>query len=247
MIAVMSALEEEMRHWKNGMSVSKNYDHPGWRVYEGKRNNQNCLLVLTGMGKERAEKATNFMLKNFPVRTLISTGFGGALNEKTRAGDVIICSRLNYEDRGNSRQVKSLTCDSVLVSLASHLMHGADFQTLNGNGVTVSEICCTPDDKCRLGRDFSADVVDMESYWIGRIATEQRIPFLAVRSIFDTVKDDMSAVTHFTVDGKIKPFKALSHFVCHPGQWKQTASYSRNFNKAAKNLAMLLDNLVQEI
>jgi nucleoside phosphorylase len=247
MIALISALEEEVRDLKKGMAIIKTYSGPVCRVYEGKCAKKDCLLVLTGVGKERARRATEFILNKFQVSALISTGFGGALNNKTSAGDIVIYLRINCEESPGGSPGKALYSNSSLVSAASKSGEGTGFRSLLGQGVTISQVCVTPESKYRLGQVFTADVVDMESYWIGQIAGERKLPFIAVRSIFDTVQDDLSLLGHIIVNGKVTPLKALGYLICHPGQMRKTIAYSVNSQKARGNLAFFLYNLVKDI
>lgn len=247
MIALLSALEAEIRELKKEMSIRKTYTYQNCRVYEGNWHDRDKLLVLTGMGKECARKTTELVLENFPVSVLLSTGFGGALNDKTVAGDIVVYSKLSCEGSRAGALAKDLRSDENLVSIASRSINGTKVRSLLGTGVTVSRIYDTPESKYQLGRDFLADVIDMESYWIGQIAMERKIPFLAVRSIFDTLRDDLSLLHHITAEGRIRPFKALGYFVCHPEQLKQTANYSTSYRKAGRNLATFLCKLTKEI
>ena len=91
-IALFCAMEEEIGDFKKRMSIKKRSSYQSCRVYEGSCGDKDSLLVLTGMGKERALRATEFVLRKYPVTILISTGFGGALNDKTATGDIVVYS-----------------------------------------------------------------------------------------------------------------------------------------------------------
>jgi adenosylhomocysteine nucleosidase len=247
LIAILNAIKEESSYLKKGMKIRKISSYPDCQMFEGKIGEKEILLVLTGMGKEGAIKSTELALKKYPIKVMISTGFGGALNNKSAAGDVIIYSRLISDEVRHKQSDKVLVCDSDLNALASKLGHGVNYRTLSGNGVTISEVCITPEAKSKLGLDFNADVVDMESYWVGQTAREKNIPFVTIRSIFDAANDDLSLLNQITVEGKIKPLKVLSHLMCHPRHIKQASGYSANYRKAGKNLALFLNRLIEEI
>jgi hypothetical protein len=90
-------------------------------------------------------------------------------------------------------------------------------------------------------------VVDMESYWICQIAGERDVPFIAVRTIFDTVQDDLSLLGHMMVEGKVTPLKALGYLISHPGRVRKIVAYYINSKKARRNLAFFLHNLAKDI
>jgi adenosylhomocysteine nucleosidase len=247
MIAIMSALEEEVREFKKGMVITKTSREQDCRIYEGNCAKKDSLLVLTGVGRERAQKTTEFILNKFPVNALVSTGFGGSLNGKTATGDIVIYAKINCEETPGGQPGKTLYSNPGLISAASKQGGNNGFNSLVGNGVTISEVCVTPESKRRLGQVFAADVVDMESYWIGQIAGQRNLPFIVLRSIFDTVQKDLSLLSHVTVEGKAAPLKAAGYFIGHPGQLGKVGSYVSDSQKAGRNLALFLHKFVKDV
>jgi adenosylhomocysteine nucleosidase len=247
MIAIFSALEAEVRELKKEMVIKTTSIDQDCRIYAGIWVGKDILLVLSGVGKERAKLAAGLILNKYPVDALISSGFGGGLNNQTAAGDVVIYSALICEDKRGGGLQKDLHPDPRLFSAAAKGCDASDLRVLVGRGITISQVCLTPESKLKLGKLSGADVVDMESYWIGLTAAENNIPFLAARSIFDSVEDDLTMLSHITDDGEVKPLKALGYFSGHPGQLRKAVSFSTNSKKAEKNLAIFLSKLVKAI
>jgi adenosylhomocysteine nucleosidase len=247
MIAVFGALEEEIRECRKGMQIQRVSACQGYKVWEGKFGSQKGLLILTGVGKERAQQAADRVMNKYPVRLIMSTGFGGGLNEKTKVGDIVICSRLRQGEIDSQYPAleKDIGCDSSLVDQSRHCSTNSDFRLLNGNGVTIAGVCATAEAKYKLGREFKADVVDMESYWIGQKAVEKEIPFIAIRSILDSARDDLSFLERLTVNGRIAPLKALGQLLTHPHQLKEINSLYHNSRKAARNLAVFIGEMLE--
>jgi nucleoside phosphorylase len=247
LIAVFSALEEEIRDFKTGMSIRKISSYRCCRMYEGKYGEKECVLVLTGMGGEHARQVTQLIVSTYPVSALISTGFGGSLNSKTGVGDVVIYSKLCDGAKAPVPGIQpELISDSKLVAAASTLK-GNSFQTLVGRGLTLSEVCSLPANKLELGQKFAADIVDMESYSIGQTALERNYPFIAVRSVFDCVEDDLTPLNSITTGGRLSPGRACSHLIVHPGDIRKLFGFSRNAVKARKNLALFLSALLEKM
>ena len=67
-----------------------------------------------------------------------------------------------------------------------------------GIGLTVKKICTLPDLKRELGTRFNADAIDMESYALARIARNNKIPFIIIRPILDTVWEDLTVLERVT-------------------------------------------------
>ncbi len=245
MIAIFSALELEVRQFKKGMKITKTSTFRDCRVYEGETAGKNVLLVLTGMGKERAEIATGWVLDNFRVSTLVSSGFGGSLNDKTTTGDIAVYLKTSCSESGLSPIGEPLFSNAALAETATKKVGGNGFRVMPVHGVTISKVCITPKSKAKLGQTFAADVVDMESYWIGQIAAARNLPFITVRAIFDSIQDDLSLLVLLT--GKGKALTALGYLIGHPGQWAKAAAYAANSRKADRNLAAFLRKLVKNI
>ena len=245
MIAIFSALELEVRQFKKGMKITKTSTFRDCRVYEGETAGTKVLLVLTGMGKDRAEIAAEWVLSNFPVSTLVSSGFGGSLNDKTRVGDIAVYLKLSCSESGLGSTGESLFSDVGLAETATKKVGGNGFHVLPVHGVTISNVCVTPESKAKLGQTLAADVVDMESYWIGQKAAARKLPFITVRAIFDSLQDDLSLLVLLTGKGKALP--AMGYLIGHPGQWTKAASYAANSRKAGRNLAVFLRKLIDNI
>jgi len=240
MIAIFCALEEEIRDIKKRVRMHRTSPFQGCRIWQGRYGRRESLLVLTGVGKEKAEKAAAWVLSRYPVEVVISTGFAGALNGRTEAGDIIVYTRLqSVEGQVNG--------DADLVLQASNCPTGSRAQLIGGVGVSIGDVCATAESKHRLGREFGADSVDMESYWIGRMAAGKGIPFLGVRVIFDAVRDDLTCMGQVTSGGKVVLSKVMKYVVFHSGRLKDLAHLYRNYRKAAQSLARFLDQLMVKI
>jgi hypothetical protein len=98
-----------------------------------------------------------------------------------------------------------------------------------------------------LGKQYSADLVEMESYWIGRIAADRKLPFLEARSIFDSVRDDLSLLTQILSEGRRNPVLAAANCILHPEGIRTLAYYAGNSKKAARGLAVFVSRLIKEI
>jgi nucleoside phosphorylase len=229
------------------MSIRKTSSYRCCRMYEGNYGKRECVLVLTGMGGEHARQVTQLITSTYPVSALISTGFGGSLNHKTAVGDVVIYARLFEGGMGAPSGPQSdLASDSKLVETASALV-GHGFRTLVGTGLTLPEVCSLPVAKLELGQKFAADIVDMESYSIGQSALERKYPFIAARSVFDSVEDDLTLLNRITSGGTLSLRKACSRLAAHPGDLRKLLGFSKNAAKARSSLAQFLSGLLEKM
>jgi hypothetical protein len=74
---------------------------------------------------------------------------------------------------------------------------------LLGTSLTVDRGVLKAAEKQRLRKSYGHDVVDMESYWVGKAAVERRVPFLTVRIVTDEAEDSVPDVAFVGPDGKV--------------------------------------------
>jgi adenosylhomocysteine nucleosidase len=247
MIAFLGALKEEVSDLRRQMILEEVLAGPAWHLHSGEYRGREVLLAQTGFGRERAEAATRFILERYPITGLVSLGFAGALAGELEVGDVVICSTLHcamgrIEEAAKPR---SYCADDGLLCLATQALEGTAVRFCIGSGVTVPQLICSPEQKQELGKAFHAHIVDMESYWIARIASDQQIPFVAVRAVSDTRRDNLPPFDQMlTENGRWQWKKALSYFLRHPQHLTALLGLSRNVRRARRNLTTFADCLV---
>ena len=249
MIVIFGALPEEIKYIKKCMSLDKMSVYRHCRIYEGKFDGIDGLLVTTGMGKKKTILATEYVLNNYPVSLIISTGFAGGLNNKTTRGDIVVHSDLINENRTGEESVTdtSLYSDSSLVSVAKRLLINGKYPYLIGKGITVNHAQTTHESKYKLGVSYLADVVDMESYWIGQTANEKRVPFIVIRTVLDALNDDLSVLNSIMSEEKFVPSKAIAYFIKHLSQIIYVSKLLDDARKMGKVMAGFIREYIAEI
>jgi len=244
MLALLGAMRQETAGLRRYLALGDGFFQHGCRIYRGKYESMEVVLVQTGVGKRRAERATELVLERYPITTMVSLGFGGALTEEAKVGDVILCSTIHEEGGGES------PCHSSadLVSLAAQTVANTEMRLLQGDSVTVARPVAETAAKQALGKAFSAKVVDMESYWIGRIASSKQVPFLAVRSISDSMADSLFPLDRFLDSNGIWQWKrAVRYFLFRPHQLVKLGGLYRNARKARNSLSCLVASLIPKL
>ncbi|MCJ7522870.1 MAG: hypothetical protein MUP21_11755, partial [Dehalococcoidia bacterium] len=173
MLAILGAFGQEIVDLRRQMVIEEVITRRDCTLYRGKLKNRDALLVKTGMGKERAENATNFVLERYPVTTIISLGFAGALAPELRIGDVVVCSTLYCAHGPEQAGQRAEPCasDAGLISLASQGSGEIAAKFCLGTCVTVLLLYSSTQKMQELYETFHTHIVDMESYWIARIAS----------------------------------------------------------------------------
>ena len=250
MIVLLGAFPQEIAGLRRQMIVEDVVATPVCTVYRGKLNRQDCLLVQTGMGKERAENATHFVLQSYPVTGILSLGFAGALTSDLTIGDVVVCSTMYGASRfdGEEGELEACATDANLLALASHPPGDGTTPFSLGSGVTVMRLDSSPPRMQELSRRFQAQIVDMESYWIAAIASARQVPFIAVRSISDTIQHSVQPFDRIlTSDGRLLWRKAVLCFLFHPRYLMNVFTLFKSTRLAERNLTAFVSHLVSKI
>lgn len=250
MLALLGAFGQEIVDLRRQMVIEEVVAERGCKLYRGKFENRDALLVRTGMGKERAESATKFMLERYPVSAIISLGFAGALAPELSIGDVVVCSTLHCAHKSEHKWVSDGVCasDTHLLSLVSQGLEDIVAGCCLGSSVSLLQLESSTKKLPGLAEAFHAHIVDMESYWIASIASARQIPFIAIRSISDTMQDSVQPFDQIlTSDGRLLWKKAVFCFITHPQYLINTFTLYRNVRIARKSLIACVRHLVNKM
>jgi adenosylhomocysteine nucleosidase len=245
-IALFGALRPEVSLLQKRMVLEQAIIQPHGRLFKGKHSHRDILLLQTGMGQEKAERAARFVLERYPFTALISFGFAGALSRELKAGDLILCRKLHC----GARPVVAEACysDSGLLTLAGRAGIETGVRLHQGSSVTVARLAAKSQEKRVLGLIFGAEVVDMESYWLARLASARKIPFLAVRAISDTLTQSLPPFDRFlNADGELLWPETILYFLAHPEALAKLYGVYVNMRQARTNLTSFLEALIPRL
>ncbi len=246
MIAFFAAVREEVATLRKQMSVEETVSEAACHAYRGTYLGRELLLVQTGMGKKGAKAATRFILERYPITTLVSFGFAGALAEELKAGDVVLCSTVHCaQEEGTTQKPPSYCSDAGVLALATRALENAAIKYHCGSGVTVPQLVLDPEEKKKLGEAFNAHIVDMESYWIAKMASDRHIPFIVIRSVSDTRQERLLPFMRMlTSDGRVLWRSAACYFFRRPQHLIALFPLVRNVRLAQRSLAASIDSLI---
>ena len=249
MLIIMGALKEEIKDLLSPMVLDETSSWKGCHFYRGSYKNKGVVLVQTGIGKNQAEEATRFVLDHYPVTALISLGFAGALTENLKIGDIVVCVTLccagEHEAIPPSKS-KYYNSDASLISLAERNVQSKTTSFHQGSSVTVAKPASTQEAKQTLAKTFSADVVEMENYWIAQIASARQIPFIAIRAISDTLQDSLP-IDFIDSHGDIQWKLAIPRLAAHPQNILKLFNLFRNAGQARKNMTIFIDRFIDNL
>jgi len=154
-LAIVAALERELRPARRKLG-------------------KEAIYLAMGMGREMVEARLALFLRQMSPGMLILTGFAGGLTPELESGDLILAEAVL---RPGAEEIRT---DEHLLAEAGEALG----DVRRGRLLTVARPA-SGEEKNRLGKDFQAVAVDMESWWAAALAREAGVPFLCLKGILD--------------------------------------------------------------
>jgi adenosylhomocysteine nucleosidase len=186
--------------------------------YRGALGSREAVVVVTGMGPERAAAGTEAMVDECRPGAVMVAGICGALDDRTALGSVVV--------------------PTVVVDAATGTeYHPAPLTGLPGTGVlwTSAALITAPMEISAL-IDRGVVALDMETAAVAAVCEAHGIRWAVVRAVSDrapdgTVDDEVFRMSR--PDGTPDP-RAVARFLRrHPGRLPQLARMGRDASRAA--------------
>ncbi|MBN1921440.1 MAG: hypothetical protein JW892_09360 [Anaerolineae bacterium] len=242
MIALLAALNQEVSALRRQMALAPAHiaglNVPG---FTGIYRERTVLLAITGMGRARAEAAAVAVFEHAPVTAVLSIGFSGALSTALEVGDLILASSLlALSDFGSDdTALPPYPPDSTLLHAATASLRAASQRVIIGQTFTAPAVISTPGEKQALHDRTGAIAVDMESYWIARLAATHGLPFLVLRVISDALHDPLPPFEQFLdVDGALHIHQLATCLLRNPRNLSLLIRTARHSGHARRALTM---------
>jgi adenosylhomocysteine nucleosidase len=202
------------------------------------------LLVLSGIGAERAAHAARLLLES-GAQALLSWGSAAALDPALCPGTLLLPTEIIASD-GNRLPVTSEWHARVL-SIASHVSR--DFSIRTEAVAESAAVLVSPHEKLTLLRQSGALGADMESAAIARAAQERGVPFLAVRAVSDDCDTALPFWLIPALDslGRAQPLRLCAGLLRHPGDILTLTRLSHGFQAALSTLSGLKERAGREL
>ena len=164
---------EDLLH---GVTVTRG---AGFVARVGELQGRRLALVTCGVGRERAANGCQALIEGHRPSWIISAGFAGGLRPELRRGDFLMANHL-VEPGGESMSIDvRLHAAPENRSTRVHI----------GRLLTVDRVARLPSEKTKLGQDYDATAVDMETWEVAAVCRQRKVRFLSVRIISDALND----------------------------------------------------------
>ena len=244
-IAILGAVTEEIAGIKREINISDRVRLDKSEAWFGKYQGRNIVLVRTGVGRKRAQNATQQVIDKFNPEVIISMGYAGALTEGLNVGDMFVASTiLSPESDSNSFEMDDPK-NLKWLELAKNTPPPENVKLKIGRLITVDMVVHTPKVKKELGSRFRAEAVEMETLEIALLARVNKIAFISIRGISDAVNHELIDCSSFLgSDGELSKLRAGWYVLTHPKSLKNAFSLRSNTQIATQNLTDFISRLI---
>lgn len=178
-IAIIGALEKEVRHIYAAVENGTVADEAGLKVVGGQYHGFNVVATTAGMGTVNAAAAAQHLISAHGANALIFSGVAGGLNPALHIGDVVIGERLRYLDTDTALIAESapgleeFASTGFLVDFAEETLraHGYVDAALGGNPAGAAQARAEADATLFRRNNPAAEP---QRYLRGTIATGDR-------------------------------------------------------------------------
>ena len=180
--------------------------------------------LITGIGRENAERTLHQALKQTPPDLLLSCGFAGGLNPFLSTGTVVFSTD---EDAG-------LTPALLQAGACPVRFHCA------------RRVATTVEEKKQLWESTGADAVEMESQIIRAICRAHHIPSATIRVISDAAHENLPLDFNvfMTAEQKLSYGRLIGALLMSPGKIPALLRLQRQTQMAARRLAEVLTRIL---
>jgi adenosylhomocysteine nucleosidase len=240
-LAIFSAFPQEIKPIAKKFRPFKKVKTNPFNIYLAAYSSCQIIFVLTGMGISNAEAAVKYIHTEYNPDFIISAGFGGAVYDGAKIGDLIWASSIQMVPDVSKNIWDSYNNDRIFKALGSRIgIRKGAILTLNG-WMKKKEI------RQAISDELSLPVCDMETFPLAHIATQRGVPFHAIRSITDTAEQDISFNPYEVVNrsNNYRLSKVLCLIMRKPGLIPEMIRLCRNSKTASKKLSCAVTALIE--
>jgi adenosylhomocysteine nucleosidase len=194
---IIGAMEPEVAILKAKLTDCKTSTHAGYTFFQGQLDNNDVVIVQSGIGKVAAALATAILIDKFQPDYVVNTGSAGGFNPRLKVGDVVVSSEVRYHDvdvTAFGYEIGQLPANpaayiphKALVTAAKEGIEQLDnIQAMVGLITTGDTFMTKDDDIAKARANFpTMAAVEMEGAAIAHTCHQFNVPFVIIRSLSD--------------------------------------------------------------
>ncbi len=191
MIAIITAMEVELRDILSRMEQVQVVEKPGLQAFTGTLHGRPVIAAVCGVGKVCAAQCTQQIISEYRPTALLHSGIAGAVSPALRHLDVVVARELTYRDMSEKTKREFVPFGGCFVAdpKLTVLLRRACPESHLGCIATGDLFVNSQEEKERLQRDYNALCAEMEGAAVAHVCAVNRVPFAVVRCISDLAND----------------------------------------------------------
>lgn len=193
-IGILCASDTELAPFLNYIRNYKTTEKAMLKFYEGIMKQVDVVAVYSGVCKVNAAVAAQLLIDVYHVDCIINGGTAGGMEESVQLFDTVISERVIYHDVADDILTEFhpwlknnyFAADKNLSAMAKKYSRTAKYPVRFGTMVTGEQFI-EDEKREEINRKYAPLSVDMETASVAHVCYVNKIPFLAVRTITDTV------------------------------------------------------------
>ncbi len=222
---------------------------PGGRVtkiggvccYTAEASQVSVTLIQTGVGIQNALTVGGKVLGASQWDLAISSGFAGALIPSCIGAlvlpNTVVLKPLDMAERVG---LSPFPCSVEYHRIVSQVVEMIQPHLVSGVLVTVPWIVWSVTEKRALAETFQASALDMESAGIAEKATEQKIPFLVIRTVSDLKDENLPEEFNLFLSPSTWVL-GVWRIISQPASWTKVFQLRQHMKVASRQLTSFFD------
>ena len=218
-IAILTAMRSEYNTVLQSLNqiqsfqLEKGKSKNHYKQLSGYIDKKRIFILKTGVGYQKAKQAIQCFLKDNKIDIVINVGIAGAINPDLSIGDLILCKSIIHEN--NPAQI--LTTDKINTNKLQQKCRQMDIPFNAGCAINVLKPLGNDQQRKLFYNNYHADIVDMESFVFIEECVQNKIPFVAIKTISDKADNNINFFKDmFDSNGQIQITKLIKIIFMHP-------------------------------
>ena len=197
MLAIVAAVKEEVDAYLRDRGFQPENEEEDIQFFRSSQA-EDEVVVVSGIGRDRAQKATRAVAKACKPELIVSAGFAAAATPDLKTGDLVLCDNLMSFDTAPpywsaGTVMSEATVDQDVLDEVVRGIQSSGEQVSLGGCLSVDHFISGGPLKTWVGRNLPVSVIDMESYWVCQTASELGLSRMVARTVLDSVEQSVPA------------------------------------------------------
>ncbi|GGE43107.1 5'-methylthioadenosine/S-adenosylhomocysteine nucleosidase [Pullulanibacillus camelliae] len=196
-VGIIGAMDEEVTLLKQSIEGLETGEQAGCVFYTGKIDDQDVVVLQSGIGKVNAAMATTLLINTYHPDVIINTGSAGGFNTALNVGDIVISTEVVHHDVDVTAfdytlgQVPGMPAtfkaDPGLMAIAEQAAKQiGGVQIVKGWIATGDSFLSDPERVMAIKAHFpELQCGEMEAAAIAQVSYQFNVPFVIIRSLSD--------------------------------------------------------------